>query len=65
MQTTRSAERKTTRGKDVLDFWERRTGKKLTTREASEMQWNVEGVIALLAEWDRSDGAVIGCQKKP
>ncbi len=27
-------------------------GKKLSNREASEMQVNVEGVIALLAQWD-------------
>jgi hypothetical protein len=29
-------------------------GKKLSNREASEMQANVEGVIALLAQWDRT-----------
>ncbi len=30
-------------------------GKKLSNREVSEMQANVEGVIALLAQWDRAD----------
>jgi hypothetical protein len=60
METTRSANSKTSRTRAVVAFWEQRAGRKLTTREASEMQANVEGVIALLAEWDRSDGAAVG-----
>jgi hypothetical protein len=63
METTRSADR-ISRSKAVLEFWERRAGRKLSNREASEMQSNVEGVIALLAEWDRSDGSVVERRKK-
>ncbi|HVZ36377.1 MAG TPA: hypothetical protein VG963_28305, partial [Polyangiaceae bacterium] len=46
---------KTIRSKAVLEFWEQRLGRKLTNREAAEMQSNVEGVIGLLAQWDRAD----------
>jgi hypothetical protein len=53
-----SSTRATSRSKEVLQFWEHRLGKKLTTRDAMEMQSNVEGVIALLAQWDRSDRVV-------
>lgn len=64
MEPTRSGGKKTSRAKEVLAFWERRTGKKLTKRDASEMQSNVEGVIALLAQWDRSDRAAKKPRKK-
>jgi len=50
-----SSTRKAPRSKEVLEFWEHRLGKKLTVGEAKEIQSNVEGVIALLAQWDRSD----------
>jgi hypothetical protein len=43
------------RNKAVLEFWERRSGKKLTLSIAREMQSNVEGIIGLLAQWDRED----------
>jgi hypothetical protein len=56
--------KKTSRAKEVLEFWEGRVGKKLTSRDASEMQSNIEGVIALLAQWDRSDRAVKRPAKK-
>jgi hypothetical protein len=59
-QSTPTAKRKASRAKEVLEFWEHRTGRKLSNREASEMQSNVEGVIALLAQWDRADCG--GCQ---
>jgi hypothetical protein len=49
------AKQNTSRAKAVLEFWEHRMGEKLSNREASEMQANVEGVIALLAQWDRAD----------
>jgi hypothetical protein len=45
------------RNKAVLEFWERRSGKKLTLRTAHEMQSNVEGLIGLLAQWDQEDCA--------
>jgi hypothetical protein len=45
------------RSKEVLEFWERRAGRKLSLRTAREMQSNVEGVIGLLAQWDRKDCA--------
>jgi hypothetical protein len=48
---------KTSRTKAVLEFWEHRAGRKLSVRDASEMQSNIEGVLALLAQWDRSDRA--------
>jgi len=41
----------------MLEFWERRSGKKLTLSSAREMQSNVEGLIGLLAQWDREDCA--------
>ena len=41
----------------LLEFWERRSGKKLTLSIAREMQSNVEGLIGLLAQWDREDCA--------
>jgi hypothetical protein len=44
--------------KDVLAFWERRLGTKLSMSAACEMQSNVEGVMALLAQWDRLEHAV-------
>ena len=40
-----------------LQFWERRSGKKLTLSVAREMQSNVEGLIGLLAQWARKDCA--------
>jgi len=55
MTAPRSANPKTLRAKAVLEFWERRLDKKLTNRDAAEMQSNVEGVLALLAQWDRAD----------
>jgi hypothetical protein len=45
------------RNKAVLEFWERRSGKKLSLRSAREMQSNIEGLIGLLAQWDREDCA--------
>jgi hypothetical protein len=57
METARSVGKKTSRAKEVLAFWERRAGRKLSSRDASEMQSNVEGVMALLAQWDRADRA--------
>ena len=51
----RRTKRQTSRSKQVLDFWESRLGKKLTSREALEMQSNVEGLFGLLAQWDRAD----------
>ncbi len=41
----------------VLEFWERRSGRKLSLTVAREMQSNVEGLIGLLAQWDREDCA--------
>jgi len=64
METARSSNNKTSRAKEVLEFWERRMGKKLTNRDAWEMQSNIEGVIALLAQWDRADCAVARPRKK-
>jgi hypothetical protein len=64
MESTPSGKRKISRGKGVLEFWEHRVGKKLTNREASEMQSNVEGVIALLAQWDRADCVVARPRKR-
>jgi hypothetical protein len=55
---------KTSRGKAVLEFWEHRAGRKLSVREASEMQSSIEGVLALLAQWDRSDRAAARPRKK-
>ena len=45
------------RNKAVLEFWQRRSGKKLSLGTAREMQSNVEGLIGLLAQWDREDCA--------
>jgi hypothetical protein len=45
------------RNKAVLEFWQRRSGKKLTLSVAREMQSNVEGLIGLLAQWDLEDCA--------
>ena len=42
---------------EVLEFWERRSGRKLSLSSAREMQSNVEGLIGLLAQWDREDCA--------
>lgn len=49
----------TTRSKetDALEFWERRSGKKLALRSAREIQSNIEGLIGLLGQWDREDRA--------
>ena len=64
MESTQSGNRKTSRAKEVLEFWEHRTGRKLSNREASEMQSNIEGVIALLAQWDQAECAVVRPRKK-
>jgi hypothetical protein len=45
------------RNKAVLEFWGRRSGKKLSLSSAREMQSNVEGLIGLLVQWDREDFA--------
>jgi hypothetical protein len=45
------------RDREVLEFWQRRSGKALSLRSAREMQSNVEGLIGLLAQWDREDCA--------
>ncbi len=45
------------RNKAVLEFWERRSGRKLSLTSAREMQSNVEGLIGLLAQWEREDCA--------
>jgi len=45
------------RNKAVLEFWQRRSGKKLSLSSAREMQSNVEGLIGLLVQWDREDCA--------
>ena len=45
------------RDREVLEFWERRSGRKLSLTVAREMQSNVEGLIGLLAQWDREDCA--------
>jgi len=45
----------TLRDNALLEFWERRSGKKLTLSVAREMQSNVEGLIGLLAQWARKD----------
>jgi hypothetical protein len=63
-ESTRSGKRKASRAEEVLEFWEHRLGKKLSNREASEMQSNVEGVIALLAQWDRADCVVARPRKR-
>ena len=63
-ESKRRGEAKGSRAKEMLEFWERRMGKKLTSRDASEMQSNVEGVIALLAQWDRADCVVARPRKK-
>ena len=55
MAAARLARPKSARAKAVLEFWEHRLGKKLTNRDAAEMQSNIEGVLALLAQWDRAD----------
>ena len=62
--TTRSVRNKASRTEEVLEFWEYRSGRKLTSREASEMQSNIEGVIALLAQWDRADREAVRGRKK-
>jgi hypothetical protein len=41
----------------AVEFWQRRSGKKLSLRSAREMQSNIEGLIGLLAQWDREDCA--------
>ena len=45
------------RNDEVLEYWERRSGKKLSLRTAREMQANVEGLIGLLVQWDQEDCA--------
>ena len=45
------------RDHQILEFWQRRSGKQLSLRSAREMQSNVEGLIGLLARWDREDCA--------
>jgi hypothetical protein len=45
------------RNNAVLEFWQRRSGKKISLHSASEMQSNVEGLLGLLAQWDREDCA--------
>jgi hypothetical protein len=45
------------RNNAVLEFWQRRSGKQLSLSIAREMQSNVEGLIGLLAQWDREDCA--------
>jgi len=45
------------RDREVLEFWERRSGRKLSLTVAREMQSNVEGLIGLLAQWARKDCA--------
>ena len=55
MPASRAPNPKTARDRAVLEFWEHRLGRKLTSRDAAEMQANVEGVIGLLAQWDRAD----------
>ena len=45
------------RDHEVLEFWERRSGKKLSLSTAREMQSNIERLIGLLAQWDREDCA--------
>jgi hypothetical protein len=62
--STPTTKRKASRDKEVLEFWEHRTGRKLSNREASEMQSNIEGVIALLAQWDRAECAAPRPRKK-
>ena len=64
MESTQPGTRKTSRAKEVLEFWEHRTGRKLSNREASEMQSNIENVVALLAQWDRADRVVVRTRKK-
>jgi hypothetical protein len=56
-QGTRGNSRSHSRDREVLEFWQRRLGKKLSLRTAREMQANVEGLIGLLARWDREDCA--------
>jgi hypothetical protein len=51
------AKRANSRNNAVLEFWLRRSGKQLSMRSAREMQSNVEGLIGLLAQWDREDCA--------
>jgi hypothetical protein len=51
------AKRANSRNNAVLEFWQRRSGKKLSLHTAREMQSNVEGLIGLLAQWDREDCA--------
>jgi len=45
------------RDHQILEFWQRRSGKQLSLRSAREMQSNIEGLIGLLAKWDREDCA--------
>jgi hypothetical protein len=46
------AKRANSRNNAVLEFWQRRSGRKLSLPAAREMQSNVEGLIGLLAQWD-------------
>jgi len=56
-QGTCGNSRSHSRDREVLEFWERRSGRKLSLSSAREMQSNVEGLIGLLAQWDREDCA--------
>jgi hypothetical protein len=51
------AKRANFRNNAVLEFWQRRSGRKLSLPTAREMQSNVEGLIGLLAQWDQEDCA--------
>jgi len=44
----------------LMDFWERRFGQKLSARMVSEIHRNVEGFIGLLSRWDREERARAG-----
>lgn len=54
---TAREQRVSARSKEVLEFWERRSGKKLPLTSAREIQSNLEGLIGLLSQWDREDRA--------
>ena len=63
MERAHSVGKRKSRAKEVLEFWEHRAGRKLSSGEASEMQANVEGMMALLAQWDRADRAAMRRKK--
>jgi hypothetical protein len=56
-QGTCANSRSHSRDHAVLEFWQRRSGKKLSLPTAREMQSNLEGLIGLLAQWDQEDCA--------